>query len=160
MGLFSPLSTYYSEEIDNLLAESQGLVAMSKRHFWAMFRVAWERAFTVLNIGAAWRATGIHPFNPERIISMVEIKEPSPEAQGIVKTPETIRSLRRLNRQIREGHISREAGHKLLLHAGVKAMANHDIANHENKSLRLAISIEKNKRQRAAEEEEAERQRK
>jgi hypothetical protein len=148
VGLFSPLSTYYSEEIDNLIAGSQGLVAMAKRHFWAMFRVAWERAFTKLNTESAWRATGIHPFCPEKIISQVEIKEPSPEPQGIVRTPETVRSLRRLDRQIKEGHISREAGHRLLLHAGVKAMARHDIANHENKGLRQAISMEKKKRQR------------
>jgi hypothetical protein len=33
VGLFSPLSTYYSQQIDNILIESQGLVRLIKRDF-------------------------------------------------------------------------------------------------------------------------------
>jgi hypothetical protein len=33
VGLFSPLTTYYSQQIDKLLAESQGLVRLTKRDF-------------------------------------------------------------------------------------------------------------------------------
>jgi hypothetical protein len=46
VGLFSPLATYYSQEIDDLLASSQGLVRLTKRDFWSLFRPAWEKAFT------------------------------------------------------------------------------------------------------------------
>ena len=33
IGLFSPLATYYSQAIDRLLSESQGLVRLTKRDF-------------------------------------------------------------------------------------------------------------------------------
>jgi hypothetical protein len=33
VSLFSPLSTYYSQEIDNLLVKGLGLISMTKRHF-------------------------------------------------------------------------------------------------------------------------------
>jgi len=33
IGLFSPLSTYYSQQIDYFVAEYQGFVSLTKRHF-------------------------------------------------------------------------------------------------------------------------------
>jgi DDE superfamily endonuclease len=38
VGLFSSLITYYSQQIDKLLAESQRLVRLTKRDFWPLFR--------------------------------------------------------------------------------------------------------------------------
>ena len=45
IGMFSPLSNYYSQAIDRLLAESQGMTRITKRDFWAVFYEAWEKAF-------------------------------------------------------------------------------------------------------------------
>jgi hypothetical protein len=52
VGLFSPLATYYSQEIDDLLASSQGLVRVTKRDFWSLFRPAWEKAFSAKRMGS------------------------------------------------------------------------------------------------------------
>jgi hypothetical protein len=40
VGLFGPLSTAYSKQINNLLHQSSGLVSMSKRFFYQVFKEA------------------------------------------------------------------------------------------------------------------------
>ena len=50
VGLFSPLTTYYSQQINKLLMESQGLMRLTKRDFWLLFYKAWKQAFTVKNV--------------------------------------------------------------------------------------------------------------
>jgi DDE superfamily endonuclease len=48
--LFSPLATFYSQVIDRLLLESQGLTRITKRDFWPLFYEAWEKAFHAENV--------------------------------------------------------------------------------------------------------------
>src|SRR5450432_2343273 len=65
IGLFSPLSTAYIEELDILLTNSLGACSMSKRLFWRLFKSAFEKAFTEKNILSAFKKVGIWPFNPD-----------------------------------------------------------------------------------------------
>ena len=44
IGIFSPLANHYSQAIDRLLSESQGLVRLTKRDFWPLFYEAWNKA--------------------------------------------------------------------------------------------------------------------
>jgi hypothetical protein len=44
VGLFSSLGKAYSTEFNNLMHKSLGLVSMTKRLFWPLFRTAWETA--------------------------------------------------------------------------------------------------------------------
>src|SRR4051812_34454603 len=44
ISLFSPLATAYSNELNQLMHKSLGMVSMSKGMFWPMFRAAWRRA--------------------------------------------------------------------------------------------------------------------
>ena len=37
VSLFSPLSTYYAQNLNSQMAKSLGMVSMSKRNFWAAF---------------------------------------------------------------------------------------------------------------------------
>jgi hypothetical protein len=53
VGLFSPLATFYSQQIDQLLTESQGLVRLTKRDFWSLFYKAWKQVFTIKNVQSA-----------------------------------------------------------------------------------------------------------
>jgi DDE superfamily endonuclease len=64
VGLFTPLAHYYTQEIDALLYESQGLTHITKRHFWRLFSAAWKKAFCKANIDSAFKATGLKPWNP------------------------------------------------------------------------------------------------
>ena len=50
VGLFQPLSTYYSIEINKLMDESMGTIGMSKGLFWPRFKIAFDKAFTEENI--------------------------------------------------------------------------------------------------------------
>jgi DDE superfamily endonuclease len=72
VGLFSPLANYYTQEIDRLITEGQGLVSISKRYFWKFFRAAWDKAFSEENITEAFAATGIWPCDPERVIKKLK----------------------------------------------------------------------------------------
>ena len=70
--LFSPLSTFYTQEIDRLLFESQGLVQITKRDFWRLFHPTWKQAFTSENISSAFEAAGIEPFNLSRVFTALK----------------------------------------------------------------------------------------
>ena len=104
IGMFSPLATYYSQAIDRLLSESQGLVRLTKRDFWPLFYEAWEKAFHAKNVRSAWEAAGLYPLNPKRVISTIVRQQTPPEEQAIqsqaYKTPDSTRSLRRTFRRL------------------------------------------------------------
>ncbi len=59
--LFQLLSTAYSQEVNNFLTNSLGMVSMTKRRFWSLFLPAWERTFTANNIKSAFTKAGIWP---------------------------------------------------------------------------------------------------
>jgi DDE superfamily endonuclease len=73
--IFSPLATYYPQAIDRLLAESQGLVRLTKRDFWPLFYEAWNKATHANNVRSAWKAAGLYPLNPKRVISTIVRQE-------------------------------------------------------------------------------------
>jgi hypothetical protein len=149
VGLFSPLATYYTQEIDQLLAESQGLVRMTKREFWPLFRKAWMKAFTDDTVLKAFEATGIWPLNPEKRLKMFK-RSPTIMSLGLEAAPThtpTVRALQRTYKQLRnEGHVDNRA--KPLLDIGEELAAKVSILQHENEGLRKAIIHEKKKRKR------------
>ena len=104
VGLFSPLSKAYSKELSDYFAKGQGLVSMSKRLFYSFFKKAWETSFTENNIEAAWRATGIWPYNPDKTLTICTQKPPSTPVKKLhvrfaVKTPLSCHAMRQLARQ-------------------------------------------------------------
>jgi hypothetical protein len=68
VSLFSLLANYYTQEIDKLMTDGRGLISMSKRFFWKFFRAAWDKAFSKANITEGFAATGVWPFDPQRVI--------------------------------------------------------------------------------------------
>jgi hypothetical protein len=148
VGLFSPLATFYSQQIDQLLTESQGLVRLTKRDFWSLFYEAWKQAFTMKNVQSAWEKTGIYPFNPQRVLSTFEIpQETISQSAKKLKTPSSTRGIRRTFKQLqKEGHVDEDA--KILLHASEKLATELEIARHEIQGLRKTVIHEKKKRKR------------
>jgi DDE superfamily endonuclease/Tc5 transposase DNA-binding domain len=151
IGLFSPLATYYSQAIDSLLSESQGLVRLTKRDFWPLFYEAWKKAFHAQNVRSAWEAAGLYPLNPKRVISTVIRQQTPPDEQQsqsqVYKTPGSSRSLRRTFQRLQnEGKIHPDAA--VLLRAGEKLATNLNIVRRENIGLRKAVLHEKKKRKR------------
>lgn len=97
VGLFQPLFTYYSVELNQVMHNSGGMVFMSKRFFWPLFKRAWDKAFTEKNIQGAFRKAGIWPTNGIQVIAVIQrpiIVSPVQEP-GELKTSRLAKSLRR-----------------------------------------------------------------
>ena len=66
VGVFAPLKTAYRNEVEQLYRG--GLDTVGKEHFTSLYKPARERSLTKRNIVAGWAATGLFPFNPERVL--------------------------------------------------------------------------------------------
>ena len=67
--VFRPLSQAYSDQLTSFMDQCQGLSSITKRDFFRLFWHAWQIAFTSENILSSFKATGLHPFNPQLIIT-------------------------------------------------------------------------------------------
>ena len=63
VGIFRPLSSYYSSELLRQQQRSQGLLPVVKADFYRLFKSAYASSFTKANIIAAFEATGIWPMD-------------------------------------------------------------------------------------------------
>jgi hypothetical protein len=66
VGVFAPLKAAYRDQAERLLRG--GASTVGKEHFTSLYYPARERAFTKRNITAAWAASGLFPFNPDRVL--------------------------------------------------------------------------------------------
>lgn len=78
VGVFAPLKGFYRDEADRLFRG--GANTVGKEHFTSLYSPAREKAFTKRNITAAWAASGLFPFNPDRVLRHT----PKPLAQPTV----------------------------------------------------------------------------
>ena len=81
VSLFSPLAVYYSQGLDLMLQQSQGISSVTKRDFFRLFWPAFIKAFTSSNIKSGFRKTGLVPFNPTAILQAFE-RAPSPRPES------------------------------------------------------------------------------
>ncbi len=97
---------------------------------------------------SAWETTGIHPFNPSKILSIFAPPEAILQINSEqIKTPISTRAIRRTFKQLqKEGQVGERA--KILLRAGEKLATELEIVQYENQGLRKAIFHEKKKRKR------------
>jgi hypothetical protein len=92
IGLFLPLSNYYSLELDRLMNISDGITHLTKRNFWNIFKKAWIQAFTEKNIKLAFAKTGIHPQDSELIIAQIRPEDPPKPTTPLRKSRDEIRT--------------------------------------------------------------------
>ena len=148
VGLFQPLSTAYSKELDDLMVASGGLVSMTKRMFYPMFLRAWRASFTKSNICHAWAKTGLWPFDPPIVLN--SIKQPerviNELIKGVIKTPKSSKSLRRFKLAYCKSPSLVKVD--ILLDANQRLATTVDILQFENRGLRQAIILKQNKRKR------------
>ena len=151
VGIFSPLASTYSIEINEYIHKSCGFSRITKRVFWPLFRSAWEAALIKSNIKQAFLATGINPFNPQKILKIFKRRTPSPppsDEEGRQATPTSVRAVRRTVKAIvREENIA-TTNVNSLIRAAEKLSVENDILRHENQGLRGALIGEKNRRKR------------
>ena len=101
VGCFSPLKRAYGYEIQKLAR--QRVYHIDKVDFLSIYKSVRLQALKLENIQAGFQATGLIPFNPERVLSSLTIvRTPSPpqtasviEEQWIAETPHTIDQLQK-----------------------------------------------------------------
>jgi DDE superfamily endonuclease len=84
VGCFAPLKRAYSHEIEDLVRCH--INHITKEEFLPAFRAAYDKAITADNIRGAFRGTGLVPFNPEAVVSKLNVvlRIPSP---GLPESP-------------------------------------------------------------------------
>ena len=68
------MKTAYRDQVERL--NRGGVDQVGKEHFTSLYKPARDRAITRRNIMAGWAATGLFPFNPERVLRGIQ-KPPS-----------------------------------------------------------------------------------
>jgi hypothetical protein len=66
VSVFPLIKTAYRNQVERL--NQGGVDTISKEHFTYLYKPARDRAITKRNILAGWAATGLFPFNPERVL--------------------------------------------------------------------------------------------
>lgn len=84
IGVFAPLKTAYRDKVERLYRG--GLDIVGKEHFTSLYKPAKERALTKRNIMADWAASGLFPFNPQRVFRDI----PQPLAENTVTEANTV----------------------------------------------------------------------
>jgi hypothetical protein len=90
VGCFSPLKTAFSKQNQGLIRNH--IFHIKKEDFLATFQIAFSASFSKANIQAGFRGSGIHPFNPETVLSELDPlpRSPSPllsQGSWQTKTP-------------------------------------------------------------------------
>jgi hypothetical protein len=66
VAVFAPLKAAYREQVERL--ERGGVNTIGKEHFTSLFSPARTKAFTPKNIIAGFAASGLFPFDPDRVL--------------------------------------------------------------------------------------------
>ena len=82
VAVFSPLKRHMTTKIEPLIR--RGINRVQKVEWTAAFVAAHQEAFTIRNIKAGFRGTGIHPYLPTKVLNRVsrfETPEPKTPSQ-------------------------------------------------------------------------------
>jgi hypothetical protein len=67
--MFKPLANAYSTQLTQYLQDSQGILNITKGDFFPLFWRSWTKVFKPPLIKRSFEATGIHPPNPDVVLS-------------------------------------------------------------------------------------------
>jgi hypothetical protein len=81
VGCFSPLKVAYGREIESFIKSS--VTHITKVEFFLAFQAAYKKAFTKENILGGFRGAGLVPFDPDAVISKLDVQ---------IQTPDVLRS--------------------------------------------------------------------
>jgi hypothetical protein len=82
---FAPLKAAYRDQVDRL--EQGGVNTIGKEHFTALYSPARKIAFTPKNIKAGFAASGLFPFNPDRVLRSM----PAPPAEPAIPSADEVK---------------------------------------------------------------------
>ena len=105
VACFAPLKRAYGDQISALARDRTNHI--SKETFLPAFKTAFEKTFTKGNICAGFRGAGIVPYNPEAVLSKLDVRlrTPTPPQQDNAvweaKTPRNPREIEAQSKLIR-----------------------------------------------------------
>jgi hypothetical protein len=79
VSVFAPLKTAYRDQVERL--NRGGVDTIGKEHFTYLYQPARDKALTRRNILAGWAASGLFPFNPQRVLRDM----PKPPAESVMQ---------------------------------------------------------------------------
>ena len=113
VGCFSTLKSSYGQEVASSIR--LGINHVDKQEFLSMYKPARTQALSPNNIRSGFAATGLVPYDPNRVISQlhIQLRTPSPpiadeaiQAAWVNKTPHTLHELQ-LQADAIKGYIQR-----------------------------------------------------
>ena len=72
IGLFAALKIAYGAEISNLI--KMHITHITKDDFFPAFKAAFLKAFTPENVAGGFRGSGLQPFDPEKVLSKLDVR--------------------------------------------------------------------------------------
>jgi hypothetical protein len=160
VGCFSPLKRAYGTQVEQLIR--YGINHITKVEFLPAFQAAYTTSLTPNNIRSGFRAAGLLPYDPEAVISKLDVrlKTPTPslpeELPWVSQTPGNTQELDSQRTLIRESIVRHKSSSiSPILHAvdhflkGAQTMAHRlAILEAENAALRTANELATKRRQR------------
>ncbi len=80
VGCFSVLKRIYGRQIEGFIKAH--INHISKTEFLIAFKTAYFQSITVQNVKAGFRGAGLIPFDPQAVISKLDVKLRTPEPAG------------------------------------------------------------------------------
>lgn len=150
VGIFSPLSKAYSDELEAFLHASQGLSAITKRDFFRLFWKAWNKALSPANIASSWRATGLLPWDPEVVLvrfreNTIQRPSSSESSRSVLQADDWRRIERLLKKAVADLHDENTKKLSLTMH---HLSTENIMLKSRCKGLEEALLNEKKRRQR------------
>ncbi|KAG0125313.1 hypothetical protein HOY82DRAFT_464745, partial [Tuber indicum] len=75
---FGTIGTYYRQQVEEFFRRNGVYSTIHKGDFFPMLMDARRKALTNSNIKAAFRCTGVVPFNRRRVLSNPDLQNPTP----------------------------------------------------------------------------------
>ena len=76
IGLFAVLKVAYGAEISDLV--KMHIMHITKDDFFPAFKAAFMKSFTPENVAGGFRGAGLQPFDPEKVLSKLDVRLHSP----------------------------------------------------------------------------------
>jgi DDE superfamily endonuclease/Tc5 transposase DNA-binding domain/helix-turn-helix, Psq domain len=157
VGCFSVLKRIYGDLVKAKM--TLGVHHIDKPTFLELFFEAHRKTFSSKNIKSGFAATGLVPFNPDRVLTRLQVKVrtpspapvPAPDQPGAtlpLKTPSNISELDHLQRQREDGASPTDRTVQKIIKGCKMAMHNAVLLHDENSRLRAENTRQKRKRAR------------
>ena len=85
VGCFAPLKQAYGRQVESLMRSQ--ISHVTKQEFLSCFKLAFDASFTSSNVQGGFRGAGLVPFDPERVISALDVKLRTPSPLPINNQP-------------------------------------------------------------------------